>query len=182
MGTRTAPTATGLAARYSAAFAAYLDRPLASRRSAPRTTSAARRSAAQLSVLDLADAHHDALQGRAGRRGATLDAAANFLRESLSTFETVHRGYLEVQEVARLEHEYVEQLRALADASVAINSSLTVEAILQLTADTARAIIRAARATVADPRPRPAPAAADRDLSPAPRRRRPAARAAVRPS
>ena len=33
-------------------------------------------------------------------------------------FETVHRGYLEVQEVARLEHEYVEQLRALADASV----------------------------------------------------------------
>ena len=50
------------------------------------------------------------------------DAAADFLRESLSTFETVHRGYLEVQEVARLEHEYVEQLRALADASVAINS------------------------------------------------------------
>ena len=64
-----------------------------------------------------------------------------------------------MQEVARLEHEYVEQLRALADASVAINSSLTVEAILQLTADTARSIIRSARATVAvlapDPRLRP---------------------------
>ena len=56
----------------------------------------------------------------------------------------MHRGYLEVQEVARLEHEYVEQLRALADASVAINSSLTVEAILQLTADAARWIVRAA--------------------------------------
>ena len=74
-------------------------------------------------------------------------------------FETVHRGYLEVQEVARLEHEYVEQLRALADASVAINLSLTVEAILQLTADAARGILRSARATVAvlapDPRLRP---------------------------
>ena len=79
--------------------------------------------AAQLSVLDLADAHHDALAGRARRRrGDAATPRPNFLRESLSTFETVHRGYLEVQEVARLEHEYVEQLRALADASVAINS------------------------------------------------------------
>ena len=74
---------------------------------------------------------------------ATLQAAADFLRESLSTFESVHRGYTEVQEVARLEHEHVEQLRALADASVAINSSMTVQEILQLTADAARAIIGA---------------------------------------
>ena len=61
---------------------------------------------------------------------------------------------------------------------MAINSSLTVEAILQLTADTARTIIRAGRATVAilapDPRLRPLTA-----TSPAaPRRRRAAARAA----
>ena len=110
-------------------------------------------------MLDLADAHHSALQTALDGQDATLGAAADFLRESLSTFETVHRGYLEVQEVARLEHEYVEQLGALADASVAINSSLTVEAILQLTADTARTIIRSSRATVAilapDPRLRP---------------------------
>ena len=71
-----------------------------------------------------------------------------------------------MQEVARLEHEYVEQLRALADASVAINSSLTVEEILQLTADTARAIARARRAprsrsSPPDPRLRPL----DRDLA-----------------
>src|SRR5439155_7891339 len=69
------------------------------------------------------------------------------------------RGYLEVQEVARLEHQHVEQLRALAEASVAINSSLTVEEILQLTAEAARGIIGAGRATVAilapDPRLRP---------------------------
>ena len=77
---------------------------------------------------------------RARRRRAAAprrrcSAGAEFLRESLSTFEIVHRGYHEVQEVARLEHEHVEQLRALADASVAINSSMTVEEILQLTAD-----------------------------------------------
>ena len=118
-------------------------------------------------MLDLADAHHDALRGRVDE--ATLVAAADFLRESLSTFESVHRGYLEVSEVARLEHSYVEQLRALADASVAINGSLTVEAILQLTADTARAIIRASRATVAvlapDPRLRPLTATSPARLS-----------------
>ena len=144
--------------RYSEAFAAYL-----SNRSEEALGAAydlgREAVAAQLSVLDLADAHHDALQAAGAGDPATLEAAANFLRESLSMFETVHRGYLEVQEVARLEHEYVEQLGALASASVAINSSLTVEAILQLTADTARTIIRSARATVAvlapDPRLRP---------------------------
>jgi GAF domain-containing protein len=150
-----------LAARYSAAFTAYLtnrgEEALGAAYDIGREA-----VAAQLSVLDLAEAHHGALRtALAGDEpdDSTLVAAADFLRESLSTFETVHRGYLEVQEVARLEHEYVDQLRALADASVAINSSLTVEAILQLTADTARTIIRAGRATVAilapDPRLRP---------------------------
>jgi serine phosphatase RsbU (regulator of sigma subunit) len=147
-----------LAARYSAAFAAYLaDRGESALGAAYDLGREA--VTAQLSVLDLSDAHHAALQAASEGDGATLQAAAEFLRESLSTFETVHRGYLEVQQVARLEHEYIEQLRALSDASVAINSSLTVEEILQLTADAARSIVRAARATVAvlapDPRLRP---------------------------
>jgi GAF domain-containing protein len=149
---------SALAARYSAAFSAYLadrgEQELGAAYDIGREA-----VAAKLSVLDLADAHHSALAAATRGDDATLAAAADFLRESLSTFETVHRGYLEVQEVARLEHEHVDQLRALADASVAINSSLTVEAILQLTADTARGIIRSARATVAilapDPRLRP---------------------------
>jgi serine phosphatase RsbU (regulator of sigma subunit) len=147
---------TTLAARYSAAFAAYLaDR---SEHALGAAYDLGREAvSAQLSVLDLADAHHSALEGRVDP--ATLAAAADFLRESLSTFESVHRGYREVSEVARLEHSYVEQLRALADASVAINGSLTVEAILQLTADAARGIIRSSRATIAvhasDPRLRP---------------------------
>jgi serine phosphatase RsbU (regulator of sigma subunit) len=113
---------------------------------------------AHLSVLDLAEAHHEALRASLGD-DATLDAAADFLRESLSTFETVHRGYSEVQERARIEHQHVEQLRELADASVAVNSSMTVEEILQRTADAARTITRSTRATVAmmapDPRLRP---------------------------
>jgi serine phosphatase RsbU (regulator of sigma subunit) len=140
-----------LAVRYREAFAAYLsDRDEQALGVAYDLGREA--VAAHLSVLDLAEAHHDAL--RAALDGeelseAALDASADFMRESLSTFESVHRGYLEVQEVARIEHEHVEQLRALADASVAINSSLTVEEILQLTADTARRVIGAGRATVA---------------------------------
>ena len=73
-------------------------------------------------MLDLADAHHSALQAALAGQDATLGAAADFLRESLSMFETVHRGYLEVQEVARLEHEYVEQL-ARAGRRVASRST-----------------------------------------------------------
>jgi serine phosphatase RsbU (regulator of sigma subunit) len=154
----TGDATNGLAARYAAAFAAYLaDRSEGALGAAYDLG----RDAVQekLSVLDVAEAHHEALRGTDAADPETLAAAAAFLRESLSTFETVHRGYLEVQEVARLEHEYVEQLRALADASVAINSTLTVEAILQLTADTARAVVHASRATIAilapDPRLRP---------------------------
>jgi serine phosphatase RsbU (regulator of sigma subunit) len=158
-GTNVAPE---LAARYADAFTAYLadrgERELGAAYALGREAVAAR-----LSVLDLAEAHHAAvrlaLADGARPADATLQAAAEFLRESLSMFESVHRGYSEVREVARLEHEHVEQLRALADASVALNSSLTVEEILQLTADAARSLIGGTRATVTvfapDPRLRP---------------------------
>src|SRR4051794_31124470 len=106
-----------------------------------------------MSVLDLAEAHHAALRAAlgecSGASEATLQAAADFLRESLSIFESVHRGYSEVREVARIEHEHVEQLRALADASVALNSSLTVEEILQITVEAGRELIGGTPATVA---------------------------------
>jgi Stage II sporulation protein E (SpoIIE)/Phosphoserine phosphatase RsbU, N-terminal domain len=159
VGTNVAPE---LATRYADAFAAYLadrgERELGAAYDLGREA-----VAAQLSVLDLAEAHHAAVRLALAEGGrspdATLQAAAEFLRESLSIFESVHRGYSEVREVARIEHEHVEQLRALADASVALNSSLTVEEILQLTADAARALIGGTRATVAvfapDPRLRP---------------------------
>ena len=129
--------------------------------------------AAQYSVLDFADAHHRALtvalaSAPPGRQGEIVRAAAEFLRESLSTFEIAARGYHEVQAIARIEHEHIEQLRALADASVAINSSLGVEEILQLTADAAREALGAQRASIAilaaEPRRPPLGATSPRDL------------------
>ena len=141
-----------LAARYAVAFSAYLDDQGESGLGAAYDLGR-EAVAAHMSVLDLAEAHHAALRGALADGEhppeATVTAAADFLRESLSIFESVHRGYTEVQEVARLEHEYVQQLRSLADASVAINSSMTVEEILQLTAHSARAITGGERASVA---------------------------------
>jgi serine phosphatase RsbU (regulator of sigma subunit) len=109
---------------------------------------------ARLSVLDLAEAHHEAArealrdEADPARRAELLDAAGVFLGEALSTFEIAHRGYREVQEVARLEHEHVMQLRALADASVRINATLTTEEVLQLTVEAAQSVLGASRATI----------------------------------
>ena len=109
---------------------------------------------AHLSVMELAEAHHRATREALHdvespeARAAVLDAAAAFLREALSTFEIAHRGYREMQQVARVEHEHVMQLRALADASVRINGAETTEATLQHTADAARDVLGVRQATV----------------------------------
>ena len=108
----------------------------------------------QLSVLDLAQSHHEAAQEALreeedpDRRAELLAAAGVFFGEALSTFEIAHRGYHEVQQVARLEHEHVMQLRALADASVKINAAMTTEEVLQLTVDAAQAVLGAQRANI----------------------------------
>lgn len=128
----------------------------------------------QLGVIDLAEAHHQALEAALAdappeRHPEIVQAGADFLRESLSTFEIAARGYHEVQALARIEHEHVEQLRTLADASVAINSTLTAEEILQLTADAARSVIGVQRASVAilstEPRQTPLTATSPADLA-----------------
>jgi serine phosphatase RsbU (regulator of sigma subunit) len=164
--------APDLSASYAAAFTDYLADP--GERELGAAYEVGRQAvAAHLSVLDLAEAHHAALRAALddGDRPpeATLQAAADFLRESLSIFESVHRGYSEVREVARIEHEHVEQLRSLADVSVALNSSLTVEEILQLTVDAARDLVGGTRSTVAifapDPRLRPLTATSPPQLS-----------------
>jgi serine phosphatase RsbU (regulator of sigma subunit) len=109
---------------------------------------------ARVSVLELAEAHHRAAQAALrdepdpARREELLAAAGVFFGEALSTFEIAHRGYREVQEVARLEHEHVMQLRALAEASVRINASLTTEEVLQLTVEAAQRVLAARRATI----------------------------------
>src|SRR5919107_6230413 len=109
---------------------------------------------AQLSVLDLAEAHHEAAaeairaEPDPARAAELISAASTFLGEALSTFEIAHRGYREVQEVARLEHEHVDQLRALAAASVKINATMTTEEVLQLTVEAARSVLGARQATI----------------------------------
>jgi serine phosphatase RsbU (regulator of sigma subunit) len=142
-----------LRARYREAFRAWLahrdERELG-------TAYAIGREAvtAQLSVLDLAEAHHAAAQEAlreeedAARRAELIEAAGVFFGEALSTFEIAHRGYHAVQEVARLEHEHVGQLNALAQASVRINSTMTTEEALQLTVEAAREVLGARHATI----------------------------------
>ncbi len=133
---------------------------------------------ARLSVLDLAEAHHKAAQEAlhdepdAARRAELIAAAGVFFGEALSTFEIAHRGYREVQEVARLEHEHVMQLRALAEASVRINATLTTEEVLQLTVEAAQRVLGAARATITSTVGRP--------VRPRPDRRLPGRRARTR--
>ena len=71
----------------------------------------------QASLLELAEEHHRCTQvalrdvDDPARRAELLEAAGTFFGEALSVFEITHRGYHEVQEVARLEHEHVTQLR-----------------------------------------------------------------------
>ena len=148
-----AATPLELRARYHEAFRAWLahrdERELG-------TAYALGREAvtAQLSVLDLAESHHAAF-GEAlreeedpARRAELLEAAGVFFGEALSTFEIAHRGYHAVQEVARLEHEHVNQLNALAQASVKINATMTTEEALQLTVEAAREVLGASYATI----------------------------------
>jgi serine phosphatase RsbU (regulator of sigma subunit) len=152
-----APGATAapneLHARYEEAFRAWLahrdERELGTAYALGREAVSAR-----LSVLDLAEAHHKAAQEALrdepdpARRGELLAAAGVFFGEALSTFEIAHRGYREVQEVARLEHEHVMQLRALAEKSVRINAAQTTEEALQLTVEAAQQVLGARRATI----------------------------------
>jgi serine phosphatase RsbU (regulator of sigma subunit) len=150
-GATTAPH--DLQERYQEAFRAWLahrdERELGTAYALGREAVSSR-----LSVLDLAEAHHraaqDALRDEAdpARREELLAAAGVFFGEALSTFEIAHRGYREVQEVARLEHEHVMQLRALAEASVRINAGPTTEEVVRLTVEAAQRVLAARRATI----------------------------------
>ncbi|MDW5598494.1 SpoIIE family protein phosphatase [Conexibacter stalactiti] len=107
-----------------------------------------------LSLLELAEAHRRAVaegvlpERDAQQRALLAERAADFLRESLATFEIAHRGYLEVQEVARLEHEHARQLQSVAEVSVALNAALPVADVIDLVTAEARHVLggRSARA------------------------------------
>jgi hypothetical protein len=106
----------------------------------------------QLSLLELAEAHRRALErfvlgeADADRRSLLAERGADFLRESLAAFEIAHRGFLEVQEVARIEHEHARQLQSVAEVSVALNASLPVEDVLDLVTAEARHVLDGAYA------------------------------------
>lgn len=107
-----------------------------------------------LSLLELAEAHRRAVaegvlpEREPIRQTLLAERAADFLRESLATFEIAHRGYLEVQEVARLEHEHARQLQSVAEVSVALNAALPVADVIDLVTAEARHVLggRSARA------------------------------------
>jgi hypothetical protein len=105
------------------------------------------------SVLDLAVVHHDALlaaltggfdEQEVQRR---ITAGRDFLLESLSAYEMVQRGFREARAVASLERSHAQMLRQLsnflADASLALRSSDSLEEMLQLVAEQTRELVGA---------------------------------------
>src|SRR3954471_10810166 len=104
----------------------------------------------QLSILDVAEVHHELLLERLGRArpqsAIVLEAAAPFLRETLSVFELTQRSVADAHEAVQLEQQHARQLRRLADAAVAFNSTLAVETMLELVTEQAKDIIGANRA------------------------------------
>ena len=106
-----------------------------------------------MSVLDLAVAHQEALVSLlVGASGSTetqqvTRAAGDFFLESLSSFEMVQRGFREAQEAARLERRQTEMSRQLstflADASLALDASDSLEEMLRLVAEQARELVAA---------------------------------------
>ena len=114
--------------------------------------------AGELSVLDVAAVHHDALAAAlsnepnaAGAEQITR-AAADFYIESLSASEMVQRGFREAREAAHLERRHAALLRQLssllADASLAFDASGSLEEMLRLVAEQARELTGAKRSRV----------------------------------
>src|SRR5213593_4563367 len=109
----------------------------------------------QLSVMDLAEIHHAVLASVLGdplpgiQTERVTRSAAEFFLEALSAFEMVQRGFWEATEAARLEKEHGVRLRRLADASLAINSTLSLRGILQVAVDRSRLVIGARCAVAA---------------------------------
>jgi hypothetical protein len=107
----------------------------------------------ELGVLDLALAHHEALA--AALRAAEPEdvdrlvrSATDFLLDSLSAFEMIRRAYTEARDAAALERRQANMLRQLsnllADASLALDASGSLEEMLRLVAEQALELTNAA--------------------------------------
>ena len=165
------PGAAPFRAAYASALGDYLRKP--SERSLRAAYELGREAVSrQLSVLDLAVTHQEALlsslveaSGPAETQHATR-AAGDFFLESLSSFEMVQRGFRDAREAAWLERRQTEMSRQLssflADASLALDASDSLEEMLLLVAEQARELLGAdcCVATVAaEGKPRSAEAA-----------------------
>ena len=142
--------------RYHLAFEAFLsERSERSLRSAYELGRDAIK--ADLSVLEIAGAHHDSLQrALAGARRqdipAICDAAAEFLVENLAAFEMVQRGASDARRAAFVERRNARMVRQLstllADESLASGDRESLEEILQLVAEHVREMTDARSASV----------------------------------
>ena len=142
---------------YASAFQAYVDDP--SERTLRAAYELGREAVTrELGVLDLALAHHEALASAlAAARPEDVEgltrSAADFLLDSLSSFEMIRRAYSEAQEAAALERRQASMLRQLsnllADASLALDASGSLEEMLRLVAEQARELTGASCCVVA---------------------------------
>jgi phosphoserine phosphatase RsbU-like protein len=104
-----------------------------------------------LSVLDLAMAHQEALMSvladasDVAEGQAIARVAGDFFLEGLSTFEMVQRGFAEARQAALLERRQTRLSRQLstflADASLALDASDSLEEMLRLVAEQARELV-----------------------------------------
>lgn len=144
-------------ARYAAAFRAHLGRPAESTLNEAYELG---RTAIGLglSVVDLADIHHDVLGEAAAERELDADViavAGGFLVESLSAFEIVRRGYLEAREQATLERRRAVMVRRLSNIlsdeslTLSVSDREPLSEALQLVAEQTRELLGAARCVVA---------------------------------
>jgi Phosphoserine phosphatase RsbU, N-terminal domain/GAF domain len=106
----------------------------------------------QLSVLDLAIAHQEALLSALGRADLAsvsqlTRAAGDFFLESLASFEMVQRGFKEAREAFLLERRQTELSRRLStfltDVSLALDASDSLPEMLRLVAEQARELVGA---------------------------------------
>ena len=139
-------TSAEFRSRYGSAFVTFMDER--SERSLRAAYELGRDAVkAEFSVLEIVGAHHDslarALARASGEDVAAISAAAgDFLVESLAAFEMVQRGSSDARRAALVERRNARMLRhlstLLADKSLALGDSESLEEILQLVAEQVR--------------------------------------------
>lgn len=143
---------TSFAAAYATALCEYVSRP-GEAELAVAYELGRQAVSQQLSVLDVAVAHQEALLSALERAPELTEArqltraAGDFFLESLSSYEMVARGLDEARRAyvrQRRQTELSRQLSSfLADASLALDASQSVEEMLRLVVEQARELVDA---------------------------------------